>query len=828
MRPLELKLRNFRSYGDETLTFDFRGRRLIGIVGPIGSGKTSILDGISFALYGRTPSLSRGTKSLIHQRADGCVVTFRFSVDDQVWEVVRALRKKGQSQHNLYRFDSDGLDAETVETVTLESDVNDKIIELLGLEFDAFSRSVLLAQGRFGEFLQAAPAQRDVVLKGLFGHERIDVMRQIAKQRVEALDLDLARGEQAAANVARLAEELVALKLEVESSTERLTLLEKASPAHTDDLEMAEGIRRELDALTERIQILGDLKRPTAGEVAELARKADEAEAARRSIAAEMETAELKWAEASAVLANLADRRSLTAEALVLVEDRRNRQVRIGEAQQSHATQTSRQSALQAEIAEAQERLDAEAVDDSEVVTARESLAMAEVQFHRSQMADMAGALRHDLADGDLCPVCSQVVDLTGISKEDAASIEDARGAVETAKESLGRLETQANERLAKRSRAQAQLEQLNKQLRETAADQKLAAKAVESEEKALAKVDKQLATLLGSGDAEAIALARQAEERQAEQGAEAARASRDAIRARHDRVIVAEQETSKTIGALEVSLAQMAGRLEVDMSSVAEKPAERITTMLKRLDEVLEGSGSLLEAQRKELEAIEGRIKSRLTDLSVEGTLDQAIGRTEARLNQQTAGAAGLEAQIAETQKALAGRDDQVAARDRFAQIVSDLSTAGFVRYLLDAEKQRLAELGSEHFQRLSAGRYRFATDDSFNVVDLTAADAIRKADSLSGGETFLASLGLALALAELVSRSGGRLDAFFLDEGFGSLDPEHLDLAMDGIEAVAAGETDRLVIVVSHVAELRERLEDLIQLERDPVSGNTRVLRA
>ena len=142
---------------------------------------------------------------------------------------------------------------------------------------------------------------------------------------------------------------------------------------------------------------------------------------------------------------------------------------------------------------------------------------------------------------------------------------------------------------------------------------------------------------------------------------------------------------------------------------------------------------------------------------------------------------------------------------------------------------QRRLGEgtdLLGKTFERLSSGRYRFSTDGEFRVVDLTSADAVRRADSLSGGETFLASLALALALAEMVARTGGRLDAFFLDEGFGSLDPEHLDLAMEGIEALVGG--NRLVAVVSHVPELRERVEDLIQLDTDAVTGETVVVRS
>ena len=183
-------------------------------------------------------------------------------------------------------------------------------------------------------------------------------------------------------------------------------------------------------------------------------------------------------------------------------------------------------------------------------------------------------------------------------------------------------------------------------------------------------------------------------------------------------------------------------------------------------------------------------------------------------------------QAEVDAAEALIAERESLAAEKGRFDRLASDLTNSRFVRYLLDDERARLAALGTRHFLRLSSGRYEFSDDGAFDIVDLTAADATRKADSLSGGETFLASLALALALAEMVTRVGGRLDAFFLDEGFGTLDPEHLDLAMEGIEALVAGGPERLVVVVSHVPELKQRLEDLIILDRDPVTGDTRVL--
>ena len=144
--------------------------------------------------------------------------------------------------------------------------------------------------------------------------------------------------------------------------------------------------------------------------------------------------------------------------------------------------------------------------------------------------------------------------------------------------------------------------------------------------------------------------------------------------------------------------------------------------------------------------------------------------------------------------------------------------------RYVLAALFEEVALAASARLARMSRGRYHLvragvARDGrSTGGLDLDVTDAnsgeTRPASTLSGGESFLASLALALGLSDVVmAQQGGRsLDSIFIDEGFGSLDGETLEFALNTLmELHSAG---RLIGIISHVAELKERIDARIDI--------------
>ncbi|MCL2343727.1 MAG: hypothetical protein FWC62_07515, partial [Firmicutes bacterium] len=158
------------------------------------------------------------------------------------------------------------------------------------------------------------------------------------------------------------------------------------------------------------------------------------------------------------------------------------------------------------------------------------------------------------------------------------------------------------------------------------------------------------------------------------------------------------------------------------------------------------------------------------------------------------------------------------------------------FETYAQTAYFERVLRAANLRLKLMSQNRYMLLRKTDRNDgrrrsgLELEVLDAYtgktRASGSLSGGESFMASLSLALGLSDIVQQSAGgiRLDAMFIDEGFGSLDGEVLELAIRTLSEMAG--RDRVIGIISHVSELRERIDRQIQVEKTPAGSKIRMV--
>ena len=199
-------------------------------------------------------------------------------------------------------------------------------------------------------------------------------------------------------------------------------------------------------------------------------------------------------------------------------------------------------------------------------------------------------------------------------------------------------------------------------------------------------------------------------------------------------------------------------------------------------------------------------------------GELRSEHGRTTERLAQ-----AGAAVGLARTQLANA------AGLDRFLEVagpfVANLTVLAealrdrqFVDHLVTAREAELIAEADRRLRAISGARFGFVRD--FGIVSVASGE-VRTPDALSGGERFQAALALALSLVEIASRGRGKLEAVFVDEGFGSLDSRSLDAALATLGEVAGG--GKMVGLISHLKPVAEAVETVLLVTKDDVRGST-----
>ena len=315
----------------------------------------------------------------------------------------------------------------------------------------------------------------------------------------------------------------------------------------------------------------------------------------------------------------------------------------------------------------------------------------------------------------------------------------------------------------------------------------------------------------------------------QAEQRSESLQAGLRTLESQRQALELRRIETQTQLAMLQERSRQTAANLSVMLTGSGFADGESLAAArlepvdLARLAQDIADYDTEARDIELQLRACEDSLQGRWLDDESWGRAEAEAKSAEEMLSQARLGDDRTRHKLDDMLKSQAIRQEKesehaaaTARRGRISQIEALVRGNAFVEYVAEERLRAIVAEATEYLQTMT--RYRYAleldTERSFVVRDQLNGGEVRLAGSLSGGETFMASLALALALSSQIQiRGQSRLEFFFLDEGFGSLDNDLLDTVMDSLERISSPQ--RLIGLISHVPELRNRIGTRLVIE-------------
>lgn len=775
MKPLKLTLCGIKSFIEEqTVDFTLLGKSNIFVVcGITGAGKSTILDSIILALYGNKGD--RGglkIEDYINLKTDRASVALDFEAESGGVPVrYRVSREFFRNRTNKATLVE--LPAETTVCAGSES-VNARITEMIGLTADNFTKVIVLEQGKYGEFLKATKAKRTELVGSLFKLEKYRELYNKASTKKKAVQTEIAALDDYLGTV----KEITATAIE-----EKKKQIRSAS-------------RREKEL---------------AKESAELTKKRDELNRAKQAYGhyadavAALEKAEKEFAGCSEALAkfekeaengNLDEEKLASlAEQITVAKGKREELFRLKDVVESLKEAEKNIAGLRKKYSEANDKLKLAKQDEirnAGVIEARDSeleklgaqLARFGIRLDSSfdgaavqrvigeyNLAHSASALASSLKVGDVCPVCGATV------KDECAHItdEDFKNATKLLGRAVEVVGLRESEREALR-KAQADKDKYSAELEGLLNEGKARSSECDSLKKQTAALGdkpyedavKAAESTLARLEREHAALKKELDER-------------ESVRQK----LTAEK--TKAEGTLEIC------RENEKKYRCAEPNEEEFAAVVKTLSDN--------ERERREL-------------VSLVGLKSSEIERYEKEL--------AVKREKEKKKRELSARSDDLST------LMKMFKGDAFLEFVSQEHIEDFALDASDTLSKMTGGCYTMGYDpesEEFFVRDFRAGNKTRSVLTLSGGETFLASLSLAIAVSRSIAEkntSGLKFDFLFLDEGFGTL---HEDAIWVVERALRSLSRETLVGIVTHRSELSELIPDKLVVEQASEKSGSRV---
>ncbi len=920
MRPLKLTMQAFGPYAEKTVVDleQLGGKGLYLVTGDTGAGKTTIFDGVCYALFGKASGDSRTVSMFRSEYARPEVRTFvelEFSYDG-IRYVVHREPSQERPKLSGEGFTTMAPSAELFKVgqdrplASNDTEVSAKIKEILGLDHKQYRNVAMIAQGSFAELLNTKTDSRTEILSAIFStqkyrrlQEKLSEEVNDAQRRYNASNLNMSTMlgnvllsdddpfRQEIAQAASDPDSAAAAQSYIEETCKGALEFEKARADEAEKQcsklrEVSKQAALELEngrKLSELFKRLEDTKKELAlngpetekaqQEVGQLEKRKPEVTALIEKSAAIREQLKL-YAEAETLLKD-ADKLSAEAAAVrggieVLTKNTENN---IG---QSNKLKKLLETLADTEVRETQTRNEIEKcstelanifaigkeLSDSDKL--RNGLAELEKKCidaknvydeaegtHRelfnAYISEQAGFIADKLEDGKPCPVCGSVHHPKKAKRADNAP---DKSIVDAAKSALDGAHQALSDALNKHTSAKAKYEQAVKSAMEHAgkyAEGCTPQQALKNAREDYAVTDsrkKELQKELG------VLTKQVTQKKQAEKDLEQLEK-----RIKQDEQTISQQQSR--LAELTAMSAEKKAAAQKQLAGLPYKSAAEAKAQADKADKQRDAIEQAIKAADEKL----AKLASRKNELS--GKLGELTEQTQGKkMPDCKALEETLKKSDDETKQASKLRDDAAARLNSVKALMEKLvrELKNNRRLLKECSmKKRLSETANgtlkgkqripletfvqmEYFDRIlahankrlmimSAGQYELVRSDEGKGtrkvgLDIDVKDyftcCVRSVKSLSGGESFMASLALALGFSDEIQQTSGavHIDSMFVDEGFGTLDEETLDKAISTLQGLA--ENSRLVGIISHVPELTKKLDKQIIVTKNKFAGS------
>ena len=852
MLPLRLTLRNFMSYGEEGGELDLRGVDLACLSGGNGHGKSTIVDAITWVLWGR--SRAAREDDLLRTGTTEMEVELEFASGGAVYRVIRKRTQRKSSSTGVLELAV--RDGETYRAITgaTMAETERAIGDLVRLSYDTFVNSSLLLQGKADSFTVKRPAERKEVLAEILGLQEYEVLAERAReldrgfrQQADLLEARARELDRFVAGLPALQEALLLAEAELAAVQGRraqqealVTGLEVQSRSMAS---LQEQLGRMQSRLAEIVRLDAEQRSLHRQAAARLSRADDllrDEPAIRASLTA-LADARRENDRLSALLGSVRDlegqvaalRQTIAAERALLTADHTQTRKNLEEsraATEASATRHGQLAALRQELTTlATLQGNREALALRERTLGEERAGMKErdavLQARRTELRKKIAELRAATAN---CPLCSAPLDEAQRRRLLAEATSEGMAGKAEMEEHGGRLAVVERDLEATRQQQRQTATQIDRlqglSKREGQLEQEVL--ALDARAALLPGLQAEEQRLRGLLEAEAYAV----EERRALQGLSGQLVllgydgtAHQTVRGRIAELAPAEARLAALEQVHEERRAALTEIAACDLR-LAGFEAEQLRLCQER--------DPLLEATRG-LQALRTELARQQQDLAVqrgaEGALQAQIGGLRRQIEDGTA-------RVAERAEAVLARDAANQQAWAHRELATIFGRRGVQAMLIENALPELEQDTNDLLSRM--------TDTSTQVSFITRKESksgatetleIRIADNMgtrnyelfSGGEAFRINLAVRIALSKLLSRrAGAELSFLLIDEGFGSQDAQGRDRLVEAISAIK--EDFQKILVITHIEELKDQFDTRIEVDKGPAGSRITVVRA